>query len=211
MKDLVFRPTPLNKCLLGITIPLDRDRFLQELDENSPKDYIKRYEKKEFIRKLRSWKTVLWNGYEKNIVNPIRKIQSDVEKSGVSVVSDFSFSHLDLIKDFDVVTIIGHWSGSLEKIELADNLYSIAEFISGIPIDAECMLDLTVCRSVLLLDEIKRYCKNMIVFGYTEEVSLYLALSTYRCIIYEMEKNKSLNYLDATALAKTKIMNYYKR
>jgi hypothetical protein len=211
MQDLVFRPTQFNKCLLGITLPLDKDRFFRELEPNNPKDYVKCFEKKESIRGLRSWETVLWNKYEKNIVTTIRRIQSEVENSGVTVITDFALSHLRLIENFDVVTIIGHWLDSREKIELADNLYSSMEFIDAIPQNTECMLDLTVCNSILLLDEIKKYRKDIIVFGYTTHISVYIALLTYRCIIHEMNNNKSLNYLDATELAKTKINNYYKK
>jgi hypothetical protein len=205
MSDLLSRPTPLDKCLLGIALPLDRDRFFYELEAENPKDFAKIFEKRHPTKGYRSWETTLWNMYETNIVKPVKKVITSVEKFGVSVIPDFSLAHLNRMSDFEVVTIVGHWLNSQEKIEMADGVYSTREFIDAIPQNSECMLDLIVCESVILLDEIKRRFQNITVFGYRTRIEFHAALYAYNCIIYEMNKNQSLNYLSATTLAKTKL------
>jgi hypothetical protein len=181
---------------------MEKDRFFQELEEQSPKDFAKSRVKSVSKGFLSSSK---WKRYEKEIVKPFRGVKADVEKCGVSVIEDFSLSHLQLIGDFEAVSIIGHWLPSCEKVEMADGLYSVREFVDAIPQNAECMLDLIICNSIILLDEIKKYFRDIIVFGNINTAPYQIALSLYRCVIYELQSDKSLNYLDATALARKKV------
>jgi hypothetical protein len=178
---------------------MDKERFFQELEDQSPKDFAKSRVKnisKGFLSNSK------WKQYEKEIVKPFEKVKVDVEKWGVSVIEDFSLSHLQLMNDFETVTIIGHWLSSCEKVEMADGLYSVTEFVNAIPQNAECMLDLIICNSVILLDEIKKYFHDIIVFGNIAPIPYQIALSLYRCVIYELQSDKSLSYLDATARAR---------
>jgi hypothetical protein len=206
MKGLAFHPTPFNKCLLGITLPLNKNRFFKELESDSPKDFAK------WIINTKipcHQKKAKWEYWEREVIKPFKELKVIVEKLGICVVEDFSLSHLRLIKDFDVVTIIGHWLESCEIVEMSDDVYSAIEFVNSIPKNTECMLDLTICNSAILLDKIKKQFQNMIVFGNTNLVPYSIALDTYKCVIYEMQQDKSLNYLDATVLVRKKIMNIF--
>ena len=207
MKDLAFRTTPLHKCLLGMTLPITKDRFFQEIGTDSPKDFAK-FTIKDISCYNNNSK---WEHYENNVVKPFKEIKTFAEKAGVYVVEDFSLSHLQQMSNFDIVTIVGHWVSSCEKVEMADGLYSTTGFFNAIPPNTECMLDLIICNSAILLEKIKQKFHDIIVFGNKEPINFNIAISVYRCIIYEMQRDKSLNYLDATVLAKNKIYQLFKK
>ena len=201
--ELTFRPTPLKKCLLGITIPQTQEAFYRDLRPDSPKDFAK-----SFSKKLSGCnENFIWNKYESDIVKLVKKVQSEVQKLGVTVILDFSLNHLKHLENYDVVTIIGHWISHCEKIELADGIYSTNEFIDVIPTNAGCMLDLTVCNSTILADEIKKHFRKIIVFGFEAPISIETNLLIYKYIIQVMYNDEKLNYLDAFSLVKTQIIN----
>jgi hypothetical protein len=201
--ELTIRPTLLKKCLLGITIPLTKDAFYQSLHSDNQKKFAKL-----FAKKLSGCnENFIWEKYETEIVNLIRKVQTEVQKLGVTVITEFSLNHLKQIENYDVVTIVGHWVNHYNKIELADGLYSTNEFINVIPKNTECMLDLTVCSSVFLQDEIKKYFHSIIVFGFSTPISIQISLLIYKFIIQEMNNDKTLNYLKAYSSVKLKIFD----
>ena len=203
--ELTFRPTPLEKCLLGITLPLTKEKFFRELHEDSPKDFAKTYPRT--APGLN--KQIYWEKHE-TLVNLIDEVSCEVEKLGVHVITDFSIGHMKSIKDYDVVTILGHWVNHSNRIELPDDIYSPNDFMNAIPNGTHCMLDLTVCESVILLKEIKkRFLGDIIVFGFTVPITARYWLFVYQSVIREMKRCSSLNYLDATALVRKRIIEHF--
>jgi hypothetical protein len=193
--ELTLRPTPLEKCLLCMTLPLTQEKFFDELHESNPKDFAKTYKREVPVLSDQ----FCWERHEK-LINYFDRVQHEVKDSGINVITDFSLSHMKCINNYDVVTIIGHWLEESQKIELADGVYSIDDFINAIPMGTECMLDLTVCHSSILLKKIKnRFRKKIIVFGFSKRIITQYWLLIYLTVIREMNRNKSLNYLGASA------------
>jgi len=187
---------------LGITLPLTKEKFFRELHDDSPKDFAKTYQQKACSLSEQCY----WKIHEK-YVNLIIKVCREVEKLGVHVITDFSLAHMKAIKDYDVVTILGHWVEKCGKIELSDDIYSPDDFMNAIPNGTHCMLDLTVCESVILLQEIKkRFLGDIIVFGFTIRIKVQYWLLIYLFVIRKMKHCPSLNYLRATEQVRTEII-----
>ena len=201
MNDLTLLPTPLNKCLFGFGLPLEKDVFLKESQSESHKDFAKK-----FKRGLND--NFRWEEYNKNVAKQAKAVMTYAEKMGVHVISNFTIEDMKYAQDYDVVTIVGHWLNKEEKVELADATHSVNEFVSAIPQNTKCMLDLTICQSVILLDEIKkRFGSNVIVFGNSISISIQICLFIYEQTIREMIKNENLNFLDAVHTVKKGMIN----
>jgi hypothetical protein len=183
---VLFRPTPLNKCLLGIGLPIDKESFLMDLQDDN----------KDFAKRIHTWKE-----YEQQGLWIINEVLSYAKEVGVNVIDKFTINDLRLIEVFDVITIVGHGVNKGEKIELADKIHSIDGFISAIPFDRECFLELVICNSYKLQKQIKKKFKNINVLGYNVSVALELLLY-YKEIIRRV-KDYNMNYLDAYLEVKT--------
>jgi len=199
---LTTKPTSLNKCLLGIGIPLTKEAFIESLQTENQKDFIKSK-----IQKQNVSNSTLWDLYKQTIVNTSLEILKKIEKIGVTVICDFSLKHLQLIENYETTTIIGHWVENQEKIELADGTHSILEFTNAIPQDIECMLDLTVCQSEKLLSQIKKRNENIYVRCFSSKVDFRHNLLYYQLIINILKNDKKLNFLEARNIAIKQIFN----
>lgn len=201
MNELAFRPTPPEKCLLGFGLPLTKETFFKDRLTKTDKDFAKNF-KKALNAQL------AWEEYDEHVVRQANKVMDFARKAGVYVIPDFTLGDIKYATDFEVVTIIGHQVNKTEKVELADGTHSVNEFVSAIPSNTECMLDLTICKSIILLNEIKkRFGGNMIVLGNAMPVSLQICLLVYELTIQKILVNKNLNYLDAITLVKKEIIN----
>ena len=206
MSQLCFRATPPKKCLFCFGLPLEKDVFFNDLQTDSPKDFAKWFRKSHCLENFNN--NFVWNEYENNISKTVKQAMANVEKLGVTVIPNFALADLKLAKDFDVVTIFGHWLSNGKKVEFADGIYSVDEIISAIPHNTEFMLDLNVCYSVILLDEIKKHFgRNIIVFGNKEPISIQIFLRIYEHTIKALSEDNTLNYLDAIASKKIEFIN----
>lgn len=193
MEYFTSNPTRLDRCLLGISLPMRKMDFIGDLHPDNPKDYAK--SRKRLFSGYND--DFLWENDHEGIVRLIEKVCDNVQKLGVDVVYDFSLKDVHRIEGYEVATIVGHWVESVNGVELYDGVYSPDEFINEIPRDGNYILNLSICHSTVLQDKIKRTLNNIIVHGNKETISLEISLLIFQYVMRTLYSNKKQNYLDA--------------
>ena len=123
-------------------------------------------------------------------VRLISSVTKELRNFGVTVLENFKFNDLMKITDYEIFTIVAHWIEKDRKIEFFDGLYSSTDIINKIPIDYKGILDLTICNSTLLQNELKRKRTNIVI------ANKQPATLEFRLILYKNVIN-SMNYTDA--------------
>ncbi len=78
---------------------------------------------------------------------------------------------------------LGPAIGCGAAVEFADGLHSIPEILAGVPAQFTGVLDLTVCQSVVLAEEIRAKCRHCLVLSSANLTSLDFRLALYAQII----------------------------
>ena len=81
-------------------------------------------------------------------------------------------------------------------VEFADGFRGVAEILNGLPLDFSGVLDLTVCQSVLLGEEVKRRCRHCLVLTAADLTTLDYRFALYRQTV-EVLASQPQPYQDA--------------
>jgi len=273
------RPVHPRDCSLLIGVPLDKERFVQDLDPDSAKDFVKQFRKGRECLSANG----LWRLYEP-YANLALDVAEEASKLGVNVIynarsCDFSSQ---LIRR-EVTTVVAHWRSplfrcgdvvsaklkaneideqfkrvtgfscrndtceeiaaklnmfledgwaykalnagsdrvgvltrkiyalhkkrqSLERqipnvfeggssVEFSDGLFSIHDVVRAVPADFAGILDLTVCNSIMLGEEIRKKCDDCVVIINEKAASFDFRFALYRQIIRSLSRNPQ-SFLD---------------
>ncbi|HKV91283.1 MAG TPA: hypothetical protein VJW20_01910 [Candidatus Angelobacter sp.] len=81
----------------------------------------------------------------------------------------------------------GFFNGG-SAVEFADRMCSVEEVVRAVPADFSGVMDLTICNSILLGEEIRRKCAHAVVMMNAAEASLDFRMALYRQIIRTLAK-----------------------
>jgi len=191
MQSIVDKIIKPDKCLLAIALPLTEVDFYNDLKGNAQKDYAKSRK-----RKLHFNDRALWEIDHMPIVNLIQSISKELKSYGLTVLNNFKFPDLALLAQYEVVTIVAHFLKKDKKVEFYDGLFSNSDVEHQIPTDFMGIIDLTICHSVELQNEIKFSGRKCIVIANEHAADLELRLILYYNLIKLLTK-KDKSYIDA--------------
>lgn len=201
--DLITKTTSPDRCLLGITLPMTYEEFIEFSSSKERSDFIwANYEVKYNFNQDRKWQEY------KKLLEIIKDIATEVCDAGGHVLYSFSGKDLKKIANYDVVTIIAHWAENKSSIELYDSSYSPEEFVKCIPIGFSGLLDLTICHSVQLIGIIKEHFPNSLLLTNSGTTQLEFRLLLYKAII-NLLKVSPMSYMDAYTYLMKQLIKYY--
>jgi hypothetical protein len=153
MTSAIERLVKPRDCGLAFGLPLTEAEFRDGLDPQSPQDWVKHF---------RSWygdplPDALWSDYYlPEVVAPARQLIQSAGRIGVTVYPSFSLENLAEVAGRHIVlTLVSHWleDGS---VELSNGVYSAECFATALPDEYHYLLDLMICQSIRLADEVKK-------------------------------------------------------
>lgn len=83
-------------------------------------------------------------------------------------------------------------------VEFFDKLYPVNDIVEHVPKDFHRTIELTVCNSIVLGEEIKRHRRNCLVIGNKEPADPVFRLTCYRYLL-EMLNQKEMSYIEGYA------------
>ena len=113
--------TRTTDCALAIAVPLERGAFLEQLDQESPREFAKWYRIDHGGRDIDA--DALWAGaYEPHEARPMRRVADEGESIGVEVARACTLRDLaSLAARRPVVILAAHWrSGLLQSSDIRD-------------------------------------------------------------------------------------------
>ena len=170
-------------CAFSVGIPMDIQSFDEDL-ERQDKDFARRIGSREAVEPL----LVL-----------LQTVLSAIRSTGVSVIAATKRTIVDqLTSRIEALTIYTHWDESTNRLELADGLVSVDEFIDLIPPSYSGLLDLTACGPIPIRDQMIRLRPNCRCKSSEKPVNAYIALWVY-LVLYKRLAERPASYVDALA------------
>ncbi|MCX6155678.1 MAG: hypothetical protein NT007_16105 [Candidatus Kapabacteria bacterium] len=187
--DIITKP---KDCFLCINLPFSKEGFINDLKDESEKDFVKSIQ-----RKHPYWDAdALWDNDYVKFINFFDSFEKQVKALGATIKRNFCLRDLNSIKQFDCFTPVAHWVKAKEKVELYDGLFTASEFVEHIPPDYSGIIDLTICYSDQLYDELKQKIRNCAIIANYETTDLEIRLIIYKHTLKKLAFSNSF-YIDA--------------
>jgi hypothetical protein len=154
-------------------------------------------EKRDFIREMfkeRDNPEDVWNGQYQYFSKPLQHACETLANYGVHCITDFSLADLKKIEKYNVFTLFAHYNEKRSLLELADGLYTVDEYVDGLPIGFKGIFDITACDSDHLRDGIKKKFDNQVI-AYCNPIGIHGFMALYKQIIFNLTQVE-INYID---------------
>lgn len=197
----MLKPTD---CNFMFCLPLTEEQF--NLDkENLSKHFVREHLPQN--KPVESKQGKLWSVYNEEVVQPYLKLKKQFTCYGFSFNESVTFSNfLKLIDNSHVNILFSHCkTGNDEAIELFDRLVPKDEFINGIPLHYNKVIDLSVCKPKFTADELKVKRRDAIVKSVNKPISFMLWIYFYGLAFEIIYKQKAKYYSNAIEQTFSKI------
>jgi len=140
-----------------------------------------------------------------SVIDEIRNDEEIVDGTrGGAVASEYSDLEARLRLDRE----LGGAVRGGAAVEFAAGFQPIAEIVAGLPVDLSGILDLTVCRSVVLGEEIKRRCRDCIVHKNAGSTSMSFRFGVFAQVL-EVLRSEPQPYTDAVYKVRNGLIGKY--
>lgn len=205
-------------CALLIAIPVRRDKFLEDLTEESNKDFAKEFQK----RLSEIPKEKLWEDHYRKQAERILQSASCVKRLHCMVNECCAASDLTTaLEQHSVVALVAHVvnpglddklapdfdpRGLLRetKVEFADGLLPGEEFLGLIPPTFHGILDLRTCNSVILGESLKSVRRDFLVIENVQLLFPVIQLIAFQHTIATLNVY-DCDYLEASERARKEL------
>lgn len=180
------------KIVVAIAVPYKKDSFLSAY-ERGDSDLIKTLS---VLYKTNDCE-ILWDKYSTTAYTIKSSLRSYTER-GVKVVDDFTIEKFHTIADVDIAIIIAHHSNVADKIEMADRMVFVNDFVNSVPLEFSGILDMSSCYSTTSQLYIKMRCPQSHIVAYKTKISLKQRMFVYDYVIKTICDKSDKDYIDAT-------------
>ena len=147
-RDLTERHIKPGDCVLAMAIPTTEREFYAQRDRGETDSFTGRFHS--------------WDRYWSEVAGPASRLLPEIRKMGCQMRSNVCLRDIgSLFRTGSTVIIpMAHrrdaTGGAPEALELADGFAEVSEVVAQIPVEAECILDLSVCGARQLAVAIRR-------------------------------------------------------
>lgn len=165
-------------CVLAYALPRSRQDYVNDLAAGESKDLVRGIE-----RSLMVNSDML--GWDLKFADQARVAEVTLKRIshlGCRVIYDVKLGDISgLFVDASVVTLFAHWTG--DKIELRDGLHEASIIARQIPEDYGGLIDLAVCQSDQLSNNIRKLHYKTLVQSSRKRVAFVLHLLLYELVL----------------------------
>jgi hypothetical protein len=195
-------------CALVVTVPLERAEFMADIYSGT--DFLDQFRARQRTRLLE----VLWTIYEANVATAATII-ARARGRGVTVcersgLGDFA----RCLEQYAVVTLVAHWrpapqdrAGAADRIggpgvEFVDGVAGVERIVAAIPAGFSGVLDLSVCNSTLLAEEVRRHRHFGLVIANACPATLDTRMDLYDAAM-RLVQHEGVSYQDAVFMVRS--------
>jgi hypothetical protein len=182
--------TKPEQCFVGCCYPLDRSAFIESWNMEQERDFLRSQ-----LGTYQGYnKEALWKDIYGEWTNIINSALDKMSEAGSRVKRQFGLDDLTSIESSDVFILLAHNSKGRELVELYDGLFTYEAFTKAIPGNFKGMMDLSLCNSDVIRNELKKRFSNQIISFKVELPIIQHVLFTKQVIINLQRFD--VNYLD---------------
>lgn len=182
------RVTKPHNCVLAFGIPTSKEGF-ERARKYVHSSYVQHYANK--------FSDNGWFRYYNQLVKTVRQISAVSKELGVEVRTDVSSAEFGSLLGsvWHVVILFSHWNGC--AVEFCDGFAEATKIVEGVTIgDSGVIVDLSVCQSRSLANELKRRLPHCLIRFVDAKASPVLWLHLYWAVFKHLN-DYNLSYLDA--------------
>jgi hypothetical protein len=193
-------------CALVVTVPLARAEFMADI--HSGTDFLDQFRARQRTRLLE----VLWTVSEANVATAATII-ARARRRGVTVcersgLADFA----RCLEQYAVVTLVAHWRSARFRnnefedpgVEFADGVVGVERIVAAIPAGFSGVLDLSVCNSTLLAEQVRRHRHFGLVIANPFPVPLDIWMDLYDAAM-RLVQHEGASYQDAVFMVQSSL------
>jgi len=192
-------------CALVVTVPLERAEFMADI--RSGTDFLDQFRGRQRTRLLE----VLWTAYEASVATTAT-IVACARRRGVIVCTRGGL--IDFTRCLErcaVVTLVAHWRSARVRaneiedpagVEFVDGVAGVETIVAAIPVAFSGVLDLTVCNSTLLAEEVRRRRRFGLVIANAFPATLDARMDLYDAAI-QLVQHEGVSYQDAVFMVRS--------
>jgi hypothetical protein len=182
-----MRPTD---CALLMAVPLQRSEFMADLAAGT--DFLERFVASQRSRDL----DVLWAIYDASAATAAAAADR-ARRRGVTVVKRAVLADFTrCLQQFRVVTLVAHWRSDVSALEFADGAVPLGRVVTAVPCAFDGVLDLTMCNSTVLTEEVRRRCRRTLIIANRSAATLDIRMEFYNAAM-DLVQRRQVNYEDA--------------